>query len=134
MHRQFPAFCGLGRGRHLLAALGLGLASAGSSQAQSLTSAEYFWDVDPGTGAGTAVSGPTADAFILGQGGVATLDVNVSALTAGVHQLGFRAKDQSNRWSAVSWMPVDILDGATLISGVQQWPGNEAPKQLVAAE
>ena len=53
--------------------------------ATAQTSVEYFWDMDPGYGQGTAVS-YTAE----GETTEVAFDVSTATLTAGVHRLGIR--------------------------------------------
>ena len=60
-----------------------------SLAAMAQTSVEYFWDMDPGYGQGTAVSytaeGETTDV---------AFDVSTATLTAGVHRLGIRTMNK----------------------------------------
>jgi hypothetical protein len=63
---------------------------------QNLASSEYFFDTDPGYGAGTALplSGSPA---VIDQ----TFNIGLAAhnLTQGVHTFGVRLKDNNNKWS-----------------------------------
>lgn len=66
---------------------------SGESLAQTLNRAEYFFDADPGTGNGTPVAvtpGATVD-FSFG--------ANISSLTNGFHNLNFRIRDNTGKWS-----------------------------------
>ncbi len=77
----------------LLLTLGLVFGAWGLSSAQSIDSAEYFYDIDPGVGNATPftiVSGDT------------TLDsvyTNTTGLATGFHNLYMRVKDSNNVWS-----------------------------------
>lgn len=68
-------------------------ALGGPGAAPDITAAEYFIDIDPGTGLGTAVaisSGPnTSTAFT----------VDASALAPGFHTLNLRHRDSQGHWS-----------------------------------
>jgi PKD repeat protein len=64
-----------------------------SSFAQSLDSAEYFFDTDPGVGNGISVAVTSGDTI---RDSVFT---NTSGLTAGFHNLYVRVKDTNQVWS-----------------------------------
>jgi len=64
----------------------------------NITTAEYFFDVDPGLGNGTPIT-------ISPQGLDVTLantDLNVSSLSDGIHVLFIRSKNQDDEWSLTS--------------------------------
>src|SRR5262249_31496520 len=64
-----------------------------------LVAAEYFWDNDPGTNNGTAVSFPTAEIYAPGSSVVPALAVPVPQLSLGPHYLGFRVKTAGGNWT-----------------------------------
>ena len=66
-----------------------------SGSLANITSAEYFFDNDPGFGSGNTIAGITAGTTVLNK--QFTADIN--SLTTGVHQLFVRAKDANNEWS-----------------------------------
>lgn len=59
----------------------------------TITKAEYFFDVDPGTGLATAVS--VTPAGQINQ----NIVVPTTALTPGFHNLNFRVRDDKGKWS-----------------------------------
>lgn len=63
------------------------------SQAQQLTSAEYFFDTDPGLNNGTSLAVSTGDS-ILYSGNISAI-----GLQNGIHFLYIRAKDNNGIWS-----------------------------------
>ncbi|UOQ97259.1 T9SS type A sorting domain-containing protein [Hymenobacter sp. 5317J-9] len=63
----------------------------------NITKVEYFIDTDPGFGAATDVP-VTAAADVSGL----AFNVNISALSAGFHQLGVRSRDANGQWSLTS--------------------------------
>src|SRR5205085_6967485 len=50
-----------------------------------------------------------------GAPGTNFFSADVSSLVAGVHQLGFRAKDFSLHWSDINWLPVDVPGAPTIL-------------------
>jgi hypothetical protein len=93
--------------------------------AGNLVNAEYFFDLDPGAGNGTALAlplGPEQDNFF------AALSLNGSALTNGFHRLYIRTRDQHGNWSHTSNA---FFDNVVLVA----YPTAPAPgADLVAAE
>jgi gliding motility-associated-like protein len=72
---------------------GRGFYVSGSvSNAPAIFGAEYFFDTDPGSGNGTALTIPSGD--------VSTFNVNlpIGGLTPGFHFLTIRIKDSADRW------------------------------------
>jgi|GEM_PF-2087926 hypothetical protein len=61
--------------------------------ATQISAAEYFYDTDPGQGAGTPIAVTTADSVNI------TTPINVSSLTAGFHTMFVRTKNTSGVWS-----------------------------------
>src|ERR1041384_1656105 len=100
-----------------------------------LVAAEFFWDSDPGSGNGISVSAQTGESYTLGAPGSNLFNADISALAAGLHKLGFRARDTSTNWSDVNWLPVQVQDSASLSSGaINSSAINDANKLLVAGE
>ncbi len=64
----------------------------GSVSAQQIVAGEYFVDVDPGVGRGVAVAGTAGDT------GIFSFSISTTALAAGFHSLGFRAKNSMGLW------------------------------------
>jgi hypothetical protein len=93
---------------------------------------EYFWDTDPGLGLGTSVSIPTGETLIPSD--IPPLNVNVTALTAGLHKLGFRVEDAEGRWSDISWLPIQVQDPNALLAAVTNWSVGDSNKLLASAE
>jgi Secretion system C-terminal sorting domain len=84
----------------------LALCSSMASIGQTITAVEYFFDADPGAGAGTSVpivAGATVDK---------SFDVSITAITNGFHTLNIRAKDVNNRWSITSSKPLYKISGS----------------------
>lgn len=104
------------------------------SAPKSLAAAEYFWDTDPGPGSGVAVATSTTETLVLGQDGVPSLNLDMTSLSAGLHQLGYRVRDVSGRWSEVTWVPVEIETTSAVLGAVTGWPAASASGRLVAAE
>ncbi len=71
---------------------------------QTIDRMEYFFDSDPGYGAGTALS------YSPGSSVTATFYVNTAGLSKGVHFLLVRAKNVNGKWSTVTSAPVCVLD------------------------
>ena len=68
----------------------------GTSQATSLTKAEYFVDADPGTGHGNSI------AITAGSPQNNNLVLNVSTSAPGFHYVGIRYQDNLGRWSVAA--------------------------------
>jgi hypothetical protein len=74
------------------------LTATARDEASALTTAEFFVDVDPGTGAGTPI--PAADgAFDSTQEELAAT-IPVAELADGSHQVHVRARDEAGNWTA----------------------------------
>jgi len=63
------------------------------SQAQIITGAEYFFDTDPGTGNGTALTVSPGDSILL------NTTIPTSALSIGFHKLYIRVQNANGNWS-----------------------------------
>ncbi len=78
----------------------------------SITSAEYFFDTDPGFGSGTAITvSPTGTSV------EESFTADVTSLSVGPHTLVVRALDAAGNWSIVHSRPFlkeAIVDGDTL--------------------
>ena len=80
-----------------------------SSVASNIVAAEYFWDIDPGFGAGTPVSGITAGPSI-----APVLSLPLGSLTPGMHTLFVRGRDANGGWSTTHRFPVFVQQLSTL--------------------
>ncbi|MEX1239703.1 MAG: gliding motility-associated C-terminal domain-containing protein [Cyclobacteriaceae bacterium] len=82
----------------------------GTSTAQTLNQAEYFFDSDPGTGNGTPVAVTPA----------ATVDfsfnASIASLSNGFHSLNFRIRDNTGKWSHFQSRTFYIVPVATLVT------------------
>jgi hypothetical protein len=78
--------------------LGIG---AGSSNL--ITHVEHFFDTDPGLGSGTQVP------YSADNNGNTVLNLNLGAMSAGVHTLYVRVKDNKGRWSLTHVRPFVIM-------------------------
>ena len=99
-----------------------------------LTYAEYFWDAAPALSNGAPVSVAAAETFATGYPSVAALNVDLSSLSNGLHQLGFRTVDASGRWSETNWLPVQVQDATTLVPNPANLPTTDANNWLIYAE
>src|SRR5262249_20825581 len=95
-----------------------------------LFAAEFFWDADPGTGQGTNVAVNFEESVRLGFPTVSPLSADISQLTSGLHQFGFRTRDASTRWSDVMWFAVQVKDASILIPSVSGLPVSDAANLL----
>ncbi|MEP6676910.1 MAG: LamG-like jellyroll fold domain-containing protein [Ferruginibacter sp.] len=84
--------------------------------------AEYFYDTDPGFGAGTNI--PITATYDLN----GTFPVNTSALTNGVHRIFVRTQDSTKSWSLTNFSSFYVLQSITTI------PANPAAGNVVKAE
>ena len=75
----------------------------------TLTAAEYFVDVDPGEGSGTALQAADG-AFDSEVEKVAPATLNASALSVGPHLIGIRFKDNNNTWGEVLYQTIHVYD------------------------
>lgn len=76
-----------------IAFLALTIFSANNCFAQSIDSAEYFYDVDPGVGNGFSIALTPADTI------EDTIATSTIGLSAGFHNIYIRVKDTNNLWS-----------------------------------
>ncbi len=74
-----------------------------------LTAAEYFVDVDPGQGQGTALLAADG-AFDSEVESVTPADLNVTGLSEGAHLIGVRYKDDNGTWGDVLYQTIHIYD------------------------
>ena len=75
-----------------------------------LVYAEYFWDAVPALGNGTPVSMTAGETLGLGYPGLSATNLNLSGLSVGSHNLGFRTIDSLGRVSAPNWLPLEVFD------------------------
>lgn len=81
--------------------------------AQNIIAAEYFFDTDPGVGAGTplAVGAPGATVNF-------SANIPTTSLTPGFHMLAIRAKDSNNKWGLLEWRTVYVSAAATNVAPI----------------
>lgn len=79
------------------------------NDAYQITSAEYFWDTDPGQGAGASLD---LAAF---QAGEATLLTD--GLDYGVHTMGLRFQTAQGMWSVPVWDTLEICTNFNVLPG-----------------
>lgn len=100
----------------------------------NVTALEYYIDVDPGFGNGTALA-VTAAPDIANQ----TAQVNVDALTPGLHTLGFRSQDNNGRWSLTQQVlfhktsPIDTIFRIEYFLNTDPGFGNAATQTVTPA-
>ncbi len=73
------------------------------AQTPDLVAAEYFIDVDPGHGLGTAISVSSPDTSV-------TFSISTTGLSTGLHTLHVRFKDANNNWSMTEARPFYIYE------------------------
>jgi hypothetical protein len=96
----------------------MGLSGASSTAwAQTVSSAEYFFDTDPGVGNGISI------AITAGPAVEINAEINLTGLAAGTHILFVRARDSNGRWS--------LMEGRTFL--IQESPTTSIPT-ITAAE
>lgn len=78
------------------------LATCIGTWAQQINRVEYFWDVDPGFGNGTALSIATVDSIN------STFSIPTTSLSPGLHTLYVRARNTDGAWSVFSKQMVHI--------------------------
>lgn len=96
----------------------------GPSPTGTITRAEYFFDADPGFGNGTSIAiTPGSDLVDV----TATLTINGSGLSRGIHFLYLRTMDSDGRWSMTNMRLFENF-GTPVYSSVS------APAALITAE
>jgi hypothetical protein len=104
------------------------------SKGQNISHVEYFFNTDPGTGNGTAITGFSPDDTLTIMASISTIGLNV-----GFHTLGVRVKDTNNRWSLLGRHGFVILQAPVstpLISAAEYFfdldpgPGNGVPLNI----
>ena len=73
------------------------------------SAAEYFVDVDPGEGNGTALTAQDG-AFDSEVEAIAPVDFNVTGLSVGPHLIGIRYKDNNNTWGEILYQTIHVYD------------------------
>jgi len=73
----------------------------------NIVQVEYWIDQDPGYGAATQVTGFTAQPDV--QSLMNSIAFN---LPVGLHHVGYRSKDASNRWSQTNFFTVHVIDSS----------------------
>ncbi len=79
-----------------------------------LAAAEYYFDSDPGFGKGTSLTFAKQNGYY-----TITSNIDVSALSDGMHVLAVRAKSSAGKWSAVSHSLIHKYSTATLNDSVE---------------
>ena len=82
------------------------------AKAQTITSAEYFIDTDPGVGNGTAITVPNAASSSF------TATVPTTALPMGFHFLNIRCKDSDGRWGLFECRGFYISNAVTNVANI----------------
>ncbi|MBU0764573.1 MAG: hypothetical protein KJ607_07045, partial [Bacteroidetes bacterium] len=90
-----------------------------SAFAQQLSSGEYFFGSDPGQGNGTAFTFPAADSVN------SAIDIDVSALSPGYHNLKLRTKNTGGIWSHYESRLFYVIDPEMLNSIQPSLSGGE---------
>ena len=75
-----------------------------------VSTAEYFFDTDPGHGNATSVT--TAE-------GSNAMTLRTSQLAAGIHLLGIRSTDTKGQWSPTLTSPIYVFDPMTEVSAAE---------------
>jgi hypothetical protein len=109
------------------------LCLAGKGQAQQINTIEYFFDTDPGFGAGKTVNA-------LGSSIDADFNFDVTGLTNGIHLLTTRIRNSDNKWSMLYQNTLFVQNGtagATQIVAAEYYfdtdPGFGKGKQISLA-
>ena len=76
---------------------------------RAIVGAEYFVDVDPGEGSGTALSAEDNN-FSAVTEGMEELALDVSGLAGGLHRVGTRFRDDLGNWSPVAFHDLFVFD------------------------
>ena len=74
--------------------------NAQSNQPTVLQKMEYYFDKDPGQGNGIGINLPAAASIDT------TVNIDLTSITAGLHQVFFRAMDNAGKWSLYKTYPV----------------------------
>ncbi len=78
--------------------------NAGTTGSTNITNAEYYFDTDPGVGKATAITLNTSSLD-------SALKVNTTGLSAGIHTLAIRLKNNNNAWSSTYSNDINIFAG-----------------------
>ena len=84
-----------------------------AQDAATLTNADYFWDVDRVTNH-VPIAISSDETMGLGYPSAQQLNINLSGLSSGGHQLGFRVQNEAGVWSDVNWLPVQVCDATNV--------------------
>jgi hypothetical protein len=121
--------------RMLFMVLFLVAARAGTAWAGTITAAEYYIDVDPGQGSGTALS--AKDGSFDSAVEDVTISLNTSSLTIGVHNLFIRMKNDAGVWGTPRKIPFNI-DGNQYLAAEEYFidtdPGAGSGAPLTAVD
>ncbi len=87
------------------------ITSQTTTQTARIVAAEYFYDADPGLGAGTPIAtGPAADSIDI------TTSLPITGLAVGTHTLYIRVRDSLGLWSHYMADTFNICNNPTLIT------------------
>ena len=111
----------------------LGVAPLLAQDATSFVAAEYFWDHDLVTNH-VAVAISSDQTVALGYPSGAQLNIDLTMLAAGFHQLGLRLQDGTGAWTDINWLPVQVYDPATSIVAPPITAIDDSSAWLVYAE
>jgi len=78
-------------------------------ESPQIVAAEYFYDIDPGIGLGTAISVSSGDTIM------ENVPISVAGLETGFHQLFIRALDQDGSWSIAQQKRFHIYNDTTTL-------------------
>ncbi len=104
---------------HILSGVVLAMLAALPMMGQSRV--EYFWDTDPGVGAGQVLQTFT------GNEATASVELDVSGLTTGIHHLGLRALNEDH-FSATYYRSIYVLPESERVTRIEySWDVAAAP-------
>lgn len=96
----------------------------GTGAGNALSTIEYFFDTDPGFGAGTQVN------YTAAVGDVQVVEIPTTGLNNGVHVLNVRVKNSANQWSlthAKVFLILPDMGGNATVSKIEYFIGNQDP-------
>ena len=108
--------------------------SAINDSSALLVYAEYFWDARPAPSNGIPVRVTADETFAAGYPSALTNMVDLSSLTPGPHQLGFRTMDNQGRVSTTSWLPVQVYDPTNVTAATGNVTVNDSGSWLEYTE
>ncbi len=102
------------------------------SQVRTLAAAEFWVNTDPGVGSGIAIHLPQDGVWDEGQ---EQADTVITGIPIGLHRVGFRFKDDLNRWSAADYDsllvgPILVIRPAAGNSVILDWQSGPGVNQF----